>query len=70
MSRLSTLPIVCLMAMSLLAAPAQAVGHPATSAVRPVTGDQDPSARACGALVRKPDRTYWTCRFVESVAIF
>ncbi len=65
MSRLSTLPIVCLMAMSLLAAPAQAVGHPATSAVKPVTGDQDPSARACGSLVRKPDRTYWTCRFVE-----
>jgi beta-glucanase (GH16 family) len=57
-----------LLAITLLAAPASASTQaegPAASASRVVTGDLDPSPYACGTRIRKPDLSYWTCRFVE-----
>ena len=58
-----------LMAIGLLAAPASAsssaIVPDLASASLPVTGDLNPTPYACGPRVRKPDRSYWTCRFVE-----
>ena len=67
MFRRLSLPFACLVAFSLLNAPAAASAQPLDRALptQLVTGDQDPSPTACGPRVRKPDRTYWTCRFVE-----
>ena len=51
----------CALAFTLLAAPATAASPPESV----VTGDMNPKSWACGAKVRKPDRSYWACRFVE-----
>lgn len=57
--------IAGMLAITLPAAPASAKTPAASSASRVVTGDMNPSPYACGTRIRKPDLSYWTCRFVE-----